>query len=68
MARRIVDMDGLLKAYPDLFRNRDQIYRRCRRRKQPLPHRKDGNRYLFDLDLVPLWWDRLDGKDLDGIG
>jgi len=66
VARKIVDTDGLLEACSWL-RSRDQVYRRCRRPKNPLPHRKDGRLYLFDLDLVGRWFDRLEGKDLEDM-
>ena len=57
-------IEGLIEEFPWLS-NRDKVYRRCRRRRNPLPHRKDGKLYLFDADLVGEWFSRLPGKDLE---
>ena len=61
MARQIVDIDGLTARLP-LTKN--QIYKKIRDPKHPLPYKKTGKRLLFDLERVYKWFDQLPGQDL----
>lgn len=62
MARVIVDIKGL-EGRPEFPWTEHQIRDLLRRRDYPLPHKKLGKKYYFDLERVWKWFDGLPGKD-----
>lgn len=64
MARQYVDIEGLARILP---LTRHAIYHATKRREHPLPFKKMGRKLLFDVERVHKWFDRLPGKDSEGI-
>lgn len=65
MARQVVDIKGL--AASDQFPwSMDQIRDLMKRADYPLPHKRVGKKYYFDLERVWKWFDSLPGASVPG--
>lgn len=65
MAREIVDLEGIGKLF---CLSRWQIYKLVRRPVDPLPARKCGRLYRFDVQKCLAWFDHQPGRDSDDLG
>lgn len=62
MARRIVDIKGLAEDSTFPW-SESQIRKLMKRHDYPLPHKRCGKKYYFDIERVWKWFDSLPGKD-----
>lgn len=60
--RKIVDLKGLAER-PEFPWSQHEIYKLMKRRDYPLPFKRLGKKYYFDLEAVYKWFDRLPGRD-----
>jgi hypothetical protein len=61
--RKIVNIKKLVELFQDAGWTRSKVYNWMKRAENPLPHKKNGKCYEFDLDKVYRWWDGLPGSD-----
>lgn len=62
MARVVVDLKGLADR-PEFPWSEHEIYKLIKHRDYPLPYKKIGKKYYFDIERVWKWFDRLPGRD-----
>ena len=67
MARQIVDIKGLAEM-SEFPWSEHEIRKLIKRSDHPLPWKRIGKKYYFDLERVWKWFDRLPGRDetIDG--
>ena len=60
--RTILDIKSLA-ARAELPWSEHDIYKLIKRQDFPLPHKRLGKKYYFDLEAVYKWFDRLPGRN-----
>ena len=66
MGKRITDVEGVAQYLKKP--SKWSIYDLVKHPTHPLPYKKMGGRYAFDLDAVDRWFDSLPGRDSTTLG